>query len=179
MADPLGGWDDLEGNGDAEPMSVDIVAAGEAISQNDPLLRDICIQHLEVLSDYKKTRFITVEELGRNISVIPTPMSLFPKHLVDRPIDEWKAVKLAIDRDRFEGATTVFEDPETFYFYPELEVIVSERQVKKYRVVPIKPRADKPPTGLNAYEEGLQFAVFDSVYHFNPKKDRNITPVRS
>ena len=175
MADQMQDWENLEENGDedGEPMAVDNV--GDDIPQNDPPLLQICVQHLEVLREYfkRKTGFKTVEELGRQILVIPTPVSLFPKHLVDRPIDEWKAKQLARDRGRLEAPTTVFEDPGKFYFYPELEVIVSHRQVKKYRVTPMKPGP-----GLNAYEVGLQFAVFDSVFHFDPKKDFNVTPIK-
>ena len=171
MENPLedGNW---SGSGDGGPKFVDNI---EALHENNLPLYEICHQHLEALSQYKETSYKRIEELGRGF-VIPTPLSLFPKHLVDRPINEWKAEQLARDRGRLEAATTVFEDPKLFYYYPDHEVIVSARKVMKHRVVPTK--SGLLITGLHAYEEGLQFAIFESVYHFNPRKDWNVKPVR-
>ena len=180
MADPLSGgyW-----RREDEPKPVD-VGDVDAFSDDAPL-DSICKQHLQPLSCYKDSRFNSVAELCRSITgviVIPTPLSLYDKHLVDRPIEEWKAAQLAIIRGRFEGTTTVFEDPGKFYFYRDLEVIVSHRKVKKYRVVPVKPRPglrqmvrpDYPADWLSVRDQGLKFAIFDVIYHFNNEKDKRV-----
>ena len=182
MADPLSGGD-WRRDGDEEPIPVDVGDVDDF--SDDAPLDDICVQHLGPLSQYKESRFNSVADVRHGVTgviVIPTPESLYDKHLVDRPIEEWKAAQLAINRRRFEGVTTVFEDPGKFYFYRDLEVIVSHRKVKKYRVVPVKPRPglrqmvrpDYPAVELRVRDQGLKFAIFDVIYHFNNEKDKRV-----
>ena len=116
--------------------------------------------------------------------VIKTPKSLIPSHLVDRPIDEWKAATLSANRGRLQKVrpTTVFEDPEIFYLYPDLELMVSEEEVTKYRAVPEKPKQEEKgqnvPIRLNVNDHGKQFAVFEARYHLHNEGDRELSQPR-
>ena len=142
-----------------------------------PLPNEVtCGLHLQALRKYKKDNGLRLPALHRVI-VIKTPKDLAPRHLVNCPIDQWKAARLAEDRWKEQELrpTTVFEDPEVFYHYPDLQVIISEEPVTKYRVVPSKSRQDENvPTVLNVHDHGEQFAVFETNFHLCGERDRRL-----
>ena len=86
-------WGNLAEN---EPSNSDFV--GESTSSNQEHWQqneDLCNRHRVALNFYfGNCNLSSVEELGPAIA-IPTPNHLIGRHLVTKPIDSMKAIKLA------------------------------------------------------------------------------------
>ena len=101
--------------------------------------------------------------------VIPTPELLYEKHII-REFNESNAVNLSSPRlrnptfqpDREPKVNTVIEDPQKFYVYSDLNLIISKEPVRIYKV---KQAKNRPPT---VHFLGKQWAIFTCkpTYHF-------------
>ena len=106
-----------------------------------------------------------------NHGVIPTPDLLYEKH-IQIEITAEKAIILSLKRfanSEFQPGqnpkiNTVFEDPQKFFSYPDLNLIISRQPVKVYRVLQL----DKKYPIARCL--GTKWAIFhgSEPYHFNP-----------
>ena len=131
-------------------------------------------QHLEVIKSY----FGCDEKALKPVKLIQTPHKLFDKHIIPKPTSYWKAIALAVSRDRFDHPTTCFENPGIFYQYPNLRLIISKVPVKCHKVIMRKSGR------LRACFQGFRWAVFEMVgsgnsYHFETKRWSNVPEERN
>ena len=107
--------------------------------------------------------------------VISTPQELYDKHLIRNPISASKALDLSlhkrlndyVDFPILPFYNTTFEDPKEFYYYPDINMIISPKPVKTFQVC--TKDLDQP----RAWNRGLKWAVFSgTTYHFQIKSLR-------
>ena len=149
---------------DEDPLSWDF--------QIDPDPR-ILSQHLNVIKAYF--------EIGtpidyESLKLIFTPQKLFEKHITSKPTSYWKAINLAVLRERFNNPTTCFENPGIFYKYPNLGIIISKIPVKCHKV-----NMRKSGIGFKTSFLGLRWAIFEIIggnsFHFDWKKWSNVPEI--
>ena len=138
-------------------------------SQVDPR---IITDHYNVVFSYFERRMSNEDiklQMNDSVSIIRTPPSLFDRHITTIPISPYKAINLAQYRERCNTMTTVFGDPKHFYFYSEIDLILSKVVVDCYNIVP-----RKDSDSLYASDMGKRWAIFEkksgSTYHFNWRK---------
>ena len=112
--------------------------------------------------------------------VIKTPQELFHKHLTTKPISYWKAIDLAKNREDLEQiehpTLHCFENPGTFYKYPNLKLLISKDPVRCHVVLHRKCNNPSPSF------QGYRWAVFEIIgpqnsLHFDVKKWSRIPEV--
>ena len=101
-----------------------------------------------------------------NCFKISTPNVLYKKHIVQQVSD---ALILAENRGRYTQTTTIFIDPQEFWVYPYLNVIVSATPVDTYQVRPHLIGSKK------VLSRGSHYAIFESEnFHFNLTRFLNV-----
>ena len=100
--------------------------------------------------------------------VIQTPQELYEKHLVRKPINENKALDLSLNKrsELVPWYNTTLEDPQMFYHYPDINMIISPVPVKSFQVS--TKNLDNP----KAWSVGHKWAIFsysESSYHLHKK----------
>ena len=162
-------WNDLNDLNDPLYQQNNPVNFWDFESDLDPR---IITQHTNLAFLYFQ-RHISNEELkvlmNEGVRVIQTPSSLFDRHITSIPISEWKAIDLAQSRQRYHTVTTVFEDPQLFYFYSKIDLILSKPIVDCYKIMPTKESEKLFPIFM-----GKRWAIFEkksgSTFHFDWKK---------
>ena len=142
--------------------------------QMDPDSR-ILSQHLIVIKAYFEIGTpIPIDY--ESLKLIFTPRELFEKHITSKPTSYWKAINLAVLRERFTNPTTCFENPGIFYKYPNLGIIISKIPVKCHKV-----NMRKSGIGFKTSFLGLRWAIFEIIggnsFHFDWKKWSNVPEI--
>ena len=124
-----------------ELWNLQITPENEPQSQTEDFIWDfnadtILTQHAEAIAKYhnKQIKLESVKRFMKCFGIIKTPPELFRKHIIPKPISSLKAIELAKTRDRFQGYNTCFEDPELFYHYSNLRLLVAKHPVRGYQV---------------------------------------------
>ena len=110
--------------------------------------------------------------MNGNVAIIDTPPAQYNRHITSIPISEWKALQIAHLRGKIKSTTTVFEDPEKFYAYNTIGVIISQKATDCFRVLPRKNSGD-----LCTIYIGKRFGIFEvkgNNFHFNWMKWGNV-----
>ena len=166
-------WSNLDKEDQTDQTEDDPLSSWDFQLDPDP---GILNQHLNVIQDYFKETPINYESAFKRVKLIFTPQELFSKHITSKPTSYWKAINLAVLRERFGNPTTCFENPGIFYKYPNLGIIISKVPVKCHKV-----NMRKSGVGLKSYFQGLRWAIFEIVggnsFHFDWKKWSNVSEI--
>ena len=94
------------------------------------------LQKVKLLHEYLRN-YESLERL--KFCLIATPMCLYEKHILmdssgSRYQNAINAIGLSMDRPNIQVKNTVFEDPEYFYLFPEIDIMISNVPTKVYQV---------------------------------------------
>ena len=117
------------------------------------------------ISRYKPEHFelvYTLNESMKNYKVIPVPLKLFESHISPKDFNLRNAMYQSFSRFDMPNINTVFENTAFLYYYPALDLAISETPLKAYQVDMKNHRAKYV---------GYKWAIFMSppIFHFDSK----------
>ena len=141
------------------------------MEQIDPINPRILTNHRKALAKYygfdlrNPEHFeliCTLFKVMKKCKVIPVPLKLFDSHIMLNDFNMRNAIRKSLTRFDMPKINTVFENTAFLYYYPALNLTISETPLKAYQV-DIKHRKAK--------YVGYKWAIFISppIFHFDSK----------